>query len=128
LPVVLTLLTIKDVVSYEVKELEPLELKLVGLPSGSKCGAVYVDIAFKAWLRHLIGNHNYSKLDPNGELGKVNSHKLEGEAMRRLMINFDVRKKAFTKDSRDIRIDLPEPLANLDMPGRVNEGQVTIPK
>jgi hypothetical protein len=39
---------------------------------------------------------------------------------------FEERKKFFTTDGRDIRIDLPEPFEDLDMPGIVDRGQLTI--
>ncbi len=46
--------------------------------------------------------------------------------MRTLMKEFEKHKKLFTTDGRDIRIDLPEPFEDLDMPGRVDSGQLTI--
>jgi hypothetical protein len=95
---------------------------------GHKCGAIYVDLGFKNWLRHLIGEQYYRQLDPKGELGKVNSHKLEGEGMRDLMRKFDIIKRNFKRDGRDRKLDLPDPLENLDLPGTVKEGEITIPQ
>jgi hypothetical protein len=95
---------------------------------GHKCGAIYVDLQFKNWLRFLIGDQHYRELDKNGELGKVNSHELEGVGMRELMKKFDILKRNFRRDGRDRRLDLPEPHENLDIPGRVKEGEGTIPQ
>lgn len=57
---------------------------------------------------------------------KIGSYDAEGERMRILMKDFDNKKKLFTKGSRDIRITLPEPLDGLDIPGKVEQGQITI--
>ena len=57
---------------------------------------------------------------------KISSHHAEGERMRELMKAFEIQKKGFTTNSRDIRIDLPEPFENLTMEG-VAEGEITIP-
>jgi hypothetical protein len=96
--------------------------------SGRKCGAVYIDIAFKRWLRDFLGPTHYQKLDPNIQNGKLSSHTLEGQSMRTLMKAFDVLKRNFSSNARDGMLDLPEPLHNLDIPGKVDEGQIIITK
>jgi hypothetical protein len=46
--------------------------------------------------------------------------------MRVLMKDFDERKKKFSNNARDMKLDLPEPLENLNIPGKVLEGELTI--
>lgn len=48
--------------------------------------------------------------------------------MRALMKEFDIKKRQFTSDFRDIRLDLPEPLENLNLEGRVRGGEIKITK
>lgn len=116
-----------DVISYKVKALEPVfEIEAVGEAEGKKCGAIFINIAFKTWLRELIGTANYQMLDQAQVSHKIGSYDAEGERMRILMKDFDNKKKLFTKGSRDIRITLPEPLDGLDIPGKVEQGQITI--
>ncbi|KAF1976595.1 hypothetical protein BU23DRAFT_565748 [Bimuria novae-zelandiae CBS 107.79] len=77
-------------------------------------------MAFKRWLRDLIGENNYRKLDPHMEEHKISSHSVEGKAMRELMKEFDARKQDFGAGStRDIHIDLPSPFQNLKITGNV---------
>jgi hypothetical protein len=116
------------VVTYQVVQVEPLQLKRVGLPSGRKCGAVYVDRAFKYWLRTLLGDQKYKELDQDADFNKGTSFSSESQQMRMLMARFDVLKKRFSSKPRDSRLDLPDPLANFNMPGKVNKGQVVIPQ
>ncbi|KAF2188028.1 actin-like ATPase domain-containing protein [Zopfia rhizophila CBS 207.26] len=116
-----------DVVSYRVIKLQPsLKLQKIGDPTGKKCGSIFIDMEFKKWLRSLIGDKNYQKLDPNTEANKISSHATEGEAMRILMKRFDALKKQFHSGSEDRHVDLPKPLHNLTIPGKVNSGEITI--
>lgn len=134
-------------VSYKVRRLTPaLELEQIGGPTGNlhqcrhptqwlirlsvdRCGSVFINMEFRKWLRNLIGPKNYQKIDQNTVMGKITSHSVEGRAMRQLMEQFDDRKKAFTgPDDDDIAIRLPEPLADLSIPGKVDEGEVIIPR
>ncbi|OAG36308.1 hypothetical protein AYO21_09473 [Fonsecaea monophora] len=118
---------LKDVVSYKVKQVEPsLVLERIGVPTGDKCGAIYIDIAFKEWLRQQLGNKYYEKLDLNQDLQRVSSHTCESKAMRELMKSFDVLKKQFHKNHRDMALDLPAPLHNLTLEGRVDCGEIKI--
>jgi len=48
--------------------------------------------------------------------------------MRKLMADFDDLKKGFDKGSRDMHLDLPEPLNNLDLEHKVQGGQIIISK
>ncbi|KAH0538333.1 hypothetical protein FGG08_005068 [Glutinoglossum americanum] len=119
----------KDVVSYKVKELQPtFELKAVTFATGSKCGSMFIDLAFKKWLRDLLGEKNYQQLDQTQLVHKISSHDTEGQQMRELMKEFNKLKRKFKKDHRDMKIDLPEPLHNLDMDNRVIGGEITITK
>lgn len=116
-------------VSYKVKQLQPtLQLQQIGDPTGKRCGSIFVNLEFRKWLRQLLGDKNYQKLDPYMEMSKITSHATEGPALRDLMKAFDAWKRGFTKNfGRDIPIDLPAPLQDLDIPGKVNHGEITIP-
>jgi hypothetical protein len=41
---------------------------------------------------------------------------------------FDVFKRRFKKESKDMHMDLKGPLASLDIPDKVNKGEITITK
>jgi hypothetical protein len=137
-------LVCKDVVSYRVTQLEPaLELEPVGFATslsrcqlsnfvqkltnvtGAKCGSTYIDANFKRWLRNLISDRNYRQLDPKSSR-KINAHTTEGQKIRAIMKEFDGYKRKFASGSRDMKIDLPEPLENLDIKGKVDKGLLTI--
>lgn len=82
---------------------------------------------FKDWLRSLIGDHHYRQIDPNLDLYKIASHGAESRAMRDLMKDFDDRKTLFHSSyGENIYIQLPEPLEDLDIPGKVNQGRITV--
>jgi len=115
-----------DVVSYRVKELEPFELEPATLATGLKCGSIFIDLAFKEWLKALLGEETYRRLDPKQLAHKLSSHNSEGRPMRQLMKTFNEKKRMFHRTQRDIRMDLPEPLHDLDMGDRVVGGEITI--
>jgi hypothetical protein len=94
---------------------------------GDKCGSIYIDLAFKAWLRNLIGEDNYQLLDPNADFKKISSHTTEGKEIRELMTRFNLLKQLFKQDNRDRRLDLPYPLNDLNLDNKVNHGEITIP-
>ena len=48
--------------------------------------------------------------------------------MRELMETFNTFKRRFHKEHRDIRMDLPNPLHNLNINNKVEEGEITITK
>lgn len=48
--------------------------------------------------------------------------------MRQLMKSFDDLKRTFFKDHRDMRLDLPPPLNNLNLAGKVDLGEIKITK
>ncbi len=48
--------------------------------------------------------------------------------MRELMKSFDDLKKQFFKDHRDMHLDLPQPLDNLNLAGKVHGGEIKITK
>jgi len=83
-------------------------------------------LAFKKWLRNLIGEANYQLLDQAEISHKISSHDSEGERMRELMKRFNVKKLAFRRNHRDMKLDLPEPYENLNLDTRVVGGQITI--
>jgi len=95
--------------------------------TGAKCGSVYIDMAFKRWLRRLLGDENYQQLDPTDVSQMVSSHTIQGRYMREIMKKFDGYKKKFRNGYDDnIRLDLPEPLEDLDIEGRVSYGEIKI--
>jgi len=118
-----------DVVSYKVKKVFPvLELEQVGFPTARRCGSQFINFEFKKWLQKHITTKNYERIDPNTVMGKITSHVTEGKAMRELMKDFDIRKKLFTGlEDDDIRLELPQPLDHLSIPGKVEEGDFVIP-
>ena len=46
--------------------------------------------------------------------------------MRELMKDFNILKRKFKKGHPDMKMTLPKPLENLDLPNRVEEGEITI--
>lgn len=118
-----------DVVSYRIKAVHPvLQLDQIGPPTGRKCGSIFINQKFKYWLRGFLGDGEYRKLDPNLDIERNATHASETPAMRALMKKFDALKKGFEPNSRDFKVTLPEPLQNLSIPGRVNQGLMIIPK
>ncbi|KAF2828907.1 hypothetical protein CC86DRAFT_199672 [Ophiobolus disseminans] len=117
-----------DVVSYKVIKTQPsLQLEQIGSPTGAKCGSIFINQRFKKWLRQRIGDRYYRELDPNLTLDKTASLASETPAMRSLMQDFDDRKEAFTaEDTRDIHLKLPPPLHELEVPGLIQLGELTI--
>ncbi|KAE9364684.1 hypothetical protein N431DRAFT_110243 [Stipitochalara longipes BDJ] len=116
-----------DVISYRVKQLHPtFEIECVTIPTGSKCGSIFINLAFKKWLRDLLGEKLYKLLDPTQLFTKIRSHDAEREGMRELMKRFDVLKKRFTKSQGSMTLDLPAPLENLELDSRVIGGEIEI--
>jgi hypothetical protein len=95
---------------------------------GKKCGAIFINLAFKRWLRALIGPARYHQLDPNKLSDKISSRDAEGEMMRELMSKFEAKKKAFKPESRAMHIDLPESFDDIYIEDKVKECQITISK
>jgi hypothetical protein len=83
---------------------------------------------FKRWLRQLLTDEHYRKLDPDPEFRNLGSHTVERKAMRELMDAFNAHKENFGSGSDDIHMDLPDPLDSLDLPGRVDRGGIKIPR
>jgi hypothetical protein len=94
---------------------------------GAKCGSIFIDMAFKKWLRDLIGEDKYQVLDRTPPTYKIYSHESEGEQMRKLMKTFLYQKQKFRNGiARDISMDLPEPYQNLNLEHKVIDGEITI--
>jgi hypothetical protein len=70
----------------------------------------------------------YRKIDANMDWNNTSSHAIEGKQMRMLMKSFERHKRRFRKDYPDIKMDLPEPLQNLTIDGKVDQGEITITK
>lgn len=88
-----------------------------------------MDKAFQKWLRELIGDHEYKKLDPYIQAGKESSHTLVGEHMRELLKEFEQRKRSFAVNPvKDVPLDLTGDLANLKIRGKVDDGEIKIPQ
>lgn len=93
--------------------------------TGHKSGSIYIDLAFKRWLKDLLGQSNYLILDPENE-GEIRSHAAEGERMRELMKAFTRKKISFKNNVGDIRIGLPSPLDTLEWGPAVRAGEIAI--
>lgn len=89
---------------------------------------MFINLAFKQWLRELIGPVHYQELDESPIVQKITAHDTEGPHMREVMADFDAWKRKFKKGHRDIKMEFSEgsPLANLDIPGKVFGGEFTI--
>ncbi len=93
---------------------------------GAKCGASFINRNFQVWLAQVLGERNYSVLDPRTEGQRISGHSMEGPKMRQLMEGFELHKKAFHSLSMDIKLDLPAPLHKLNKQGYVEDGELTI--
>lgn len=88
---------------------------------------MFVNLAFKQWLRSLIGPERYRKIDPTKSSNRISSRDAESETMRTHMIEFENKKKAFKgPESRKMHFDLPEIFHDLRVDGRIKECQITI--
>jgi hypothetical protein len=83
-------------------------------------------LEFKKWLRGILTDEYYKKLDPNLDIEKFATHASETPAMRSLMKEFDLKKRTFGAHGSDCRLELPAPLDNHSIPDRVNQGLLTI--
>ncbi|KAN0102782.1 hypothetical protein V8E51_011095 [Hyaloscypha variabilis] len=116
-----------DVVAYKVMQVEPnLQLEAITIPTGAKCGASFINANFREWLREVLGERNYTHLDPLSDSQRINAQAMETAEMRLLMSKFEVAKKIFCADSDDVELDLPAPLHTLNIPGRVEQGSLTV--
>lgn len=88
---------------------------------GARCGSSYINAAFKQYLKKQLED-DYRALDA-GSHGQAESGK-----MRKLMTQFESIKKRFHERSPEMRVDLPSPLDMLSVRGRIDEGDVRIPK
>ena len=70
----------------------------------------------------------YSALDPTSKGRKINAYAIEGKEMRAVIKRFNDLKKKFSNNVGDMKLDLPGPLANLNIPGKVHSGELTISK
>lgn len=68
----------------------------------------------------------YVRLDPLNGRDRLSVHAVESGSMRDLIKDFIARKHQFSEDSSDIKLDLPNPLNQLDMEGRVKQGELVI--
>ncbi|KAF4627180.1 hypothetical protein G7Y89_g10974 [Cudoniella acicularis] len=118
----------KDVVSYRVKRLSPFEIETVTVPTGDKCGSIFINLAFKKWLKKLLPEI-YHELDQTELAHKMTSHDSEGERMRMLMAGFEVHKRKFSlarNGGQDIKMTLPPPFNTKNLDTRVVGGQIVI--
>ncbi|KAI4693068.1 uncharacterized protein J4E88_001439 [Alternaria novae-zelandiae] len=112
---------------YRDEKEEEFLQSLITIP-GSRCGSIFINLEFKKWLRMLLGEEEYLKLDPNLDIDKNANHASETPAMRELMQAFDDVKKQFAFSTPDVRFSLRGELENLDIFGKVNKGLITIPQ
>jgi hypothetical protein len=93
---------------------------------GDTCGSIFINLEFKKWLRNILTDEYYQKLDPNLDIEKLATHASETPPMRLLMKEFDLKKRNFGLHDPDCRMELPTPLENHSIPGRVDQGLLTI--
>ena len=67
-------------------------------------------------------------LDPGIASQKISTHYTEGMQMRAITREFGRCKRKFAKNARDIMINLPKPLENLNIDSKVVGGEITITK
>lgn len=75
----------------------------------------------------MLGERHFKTLDPKSR-GKNLSRTSEDERMRFVMEQFDGLKRRFVANSSDGKIDLPEPIDKINIPGKVYQGELTITK
>lgn len=93
---------------------------------GEKCGAAYIDTYFKRQLFRLIGQDRYHNIDPSYSGHRVGAHTTESSEMRKLMQQFDKKKRGFSNNSIATGLELPESLHNLTVPGIIEQGQLIL--
>jgi len=76
----------------------------------------------------VLGEDNYNALDCRSDGEKISAHATEGGKMRHVMQKFESHKKAFHGASPKMILELPHPLHTVDIPGKVEEGDLTITK
>lgn len=91
-----------------------------------KCGSDSINIQFKDWLRAVLGDIYYYELDPASLGEQVSQHIIEGKGMRGLMKGFIAMKRRFSKEQNEVYMNLPPPLDELDIPGRLIGGLLKI--
>ena len=95
---------------------------------GAKCGSSYIDANFKRWLRWLIGPKQYRILDPKCTR-KVTAHTSEGKLMRKIMGEFEIKKRNFRgkgAHQSSMHIPLPNELAHLQKTGKIQDKELSI--
>ncbi|KAF2258188.1 hypothetical protein CC78DRAFT_556655 [Lojkania enalia] len=51
-----------DLVSYEINQLEPLQIKMIAPPSGGLAGSILVNKRFEQWVRDKVGENTFYSL------------------------------------------------------------------
>lgn len=95
-------------------------------PLGFPCGGNSVNISFKRWLRRQIAERHYKLLDPTILGPRMVIDGPEGNQMRLIMKRFDEKKRSFSNTPHEIHLELPEPLHDLNIRGRVTQGELRI--
>ncbi|KAI9867895.1 MAG: hypothetical protein M1813_007717 [Trichoglossum hirsutum] len=87
---------IEDLISYCVRQVSPtLELDEVTAGSGAKCGATFIDRAFRKWLAKKLGAEDFKKLTGNLPQNDITSHIFIEPRMRGVMEQFEGIKRRF---------------------------------
>jgi hypothetical protein len=76
----------------------------------------------------VLGEDNYRELECRSDGEKINPLATEGGKMRQVMQRFEGEKKAFRGGSAEMELQLPDPLHQLNIPGKVEEGTLMITK
>jgi hypothetical protein len=96
---------------------------------GAKCGATFVDRAFRDWLKGKLGDADFQILVGGSYESDIGSHTIVEPLMRNIMEDFEVIRKNFkgTGIPREVYIALPRPLDQLHDPDRsIIEGEIRI--
>jgi len=93
---------------------------------GAKCGIATIDLKFKEWLRDVLGDQIYSTIDVSCTKECRYGQQSEAGPMRDIMTQFTRLRNSFNEDTRARRLELPEPLSDLKLDNRVEEGELRI--
>jgi hypothetical protein len=88
--------------------------------------SIYIDAAFKSWLKKIIGDENYQHFDPRNANRRIHLRATKGKKMRAIMRAFEHYRRNFSRHHWDIKFDLPKPLDDITVGENVLRGELTI--
>ncbi|KAL8798869.1 MAG: hypothetical protein Q9182_006325 [Xanthomendoza sp. 2 TL-2023] len=82
-----------DLISYKVKDINPLQLEECAVGDGGLCGSVFLDAAFEKYVETIVGKEQYSRI-------KLKSRK-------KMLREFEMSvKRCYTGDDKEYSVDL----------------------